>query len=179
MTIQFRNSGYRESDAEPLHYKACGLDDVYLVNGFTREIVDGEEYVTVADLDGLWKIIGMHLVTTKKILAPKEIRFLRDHMDMTQAALGALLRVTDQTVARWEKGETKLIPGPADFMLRVLYLASPIAQPQGAEMLQELKKLCEGIIGGDDPPPASPVHFKHSEHSRRWKKAAGAMQLAM
>lgn len=171
MTIQFRNSQYRDADTDPLHYTACGLDDVYLVNGFTRDVVDGEDYVTVADLDGLWKTIGLHLVTTSKILAPKEIRFLRDHMDMTQAQLGALLRVSDQTVARWEKGETKLIPGPADFMLRVLFLGSPVAQPQGGEILQKLKELCEDIVGGDEQ-VRRPVLFRHSEHSRRWKKAA-------
>lgn len=175
MTIKFRNSKYREAAAEPLRYTACGLDDVYLVNGFTREIVDGEEFITVADMDGLWKAIGLHLVLTKKSLAPKEVRFLRDHMDMTQAKLGTLLRVTDQTVARWEKGETEL-PGPADFMLRVLFLDSPVAQPQGSEILQKVKKLCEEIVSGDDL-LQRPVVFKHSEHSRKWKKTA-QLQLA-
>jgi DNA-binding transcriptional regulator YiaG len=170
MSIQFRNRQYREAAGEPLHYTACGLDDVYLFNGFTREIVDGEEYVTVANLDGLWKAIGMYLVTTKKTLAPKEIRFLREHMEMTQAHLGALLRVSDQTVARWEKGETVPMTGSADFMLRVLFLASPPAQPQGGELLQKLKELCEEIIDGDETVP-SPVVFKHNEHSHRWKKA--------
>jgi transcriptional regulator with XRE-family HTH domain len=44
-------------------------------------------------------------------------------MDLTQAELGAKLRVSDQTVARWEKGETP-IPGRADGMLRIPFLAS-------------------------------------------------------
>ncbi|WP_298259898.1 helix-turn-helix domain-containing protein [Bradyrhizobium sp.] len=171
MNIQFRNARYGETVGKPLHYTACGLDDVYLYNGFTREIIDGEEYITVENLDGLWKSIGLYLVTTKKTLAPKEIRFLRDHMDMTQAQLGALLRVSDQTVARWEKGETVPMTGSADFMLRVLFLGSPIAQPQGRELLQKLKELCEGIIDGDEPMPA-PVVFRHNEHSQRWKKAS-------
>jgi hypothetical protein len=174
--LQFRNCQYREADEEPLHYTACGLDDVYLVNGFTRETIDGGDYVTVADLDGLWKVIGLHLVKTRKILSPKDIKFLRDQMNMTQAELGTLLRVSDQTVARWEKGETKLVPGPADFMLRVLFLCSPAAQPQGGEILQKLKELCETIIG-DDEPMARPVLFKHSEHSRKWKKT-GQLQMA-
>jgi DNA-binding transcriptional regulator YiaG len=176
MTIQLRNAQYRISEAAPLHYTACGLDDVYLVNGFTRETVDGEEYVTVADLDGLWKAIGMRIVTTKKTLAPKEIKFLRDHMDKTQAELGALLRVSDQTIARWEKGETKLVPGPADFMLRVLFLACPAAQPEGGEILQKLMEMCDNIIESDDS-VERPILFKHSEHRRRWKQA-GQLQAA-
>jgi DNA-binding transcriptional regulator YiaG len=169
MTMQFRNARYPEAASEPLHYTACGLDDVYLVNGFTREYQDDEEFLTIADLDGLWKAIGLHIVKTTKVLGAKDIRFLRDQMDMTQAQLGSLLRVSDQTVARWEKGETKFVPGPADFMLRVLFLSSPGAQPQGGEILQELKKLCEDIVSRDDPTPRR-VLFRHNEHSGRWKR---------
>jgi hypothetical protein len=40
--------------------------------------------------------------------------------------LGAKLRATDQTVARWAEGETT-IPGVAGQMLRVLFLASDCA----------------------------------------------------
>jgi hypothetical protein len=42
---------------QPLHYTACGLDNVYLLNGFKREIIDGEEYVTIEDMDGLWRAL--------------------------------------------------------------------------------------------------------------------------
>jgi DNA-binding transcriptional regulator YiaG len=173
--LQFRNNEYREAEQAPLHYTACGLDDVYLVNGFTSETVDGEEYVTIADLDGLWKAIGLYLVTERKTLAPKEIRFLRDRMDMTQAELGRLLRVSDQTVARWEKGETKLVPGPADFMLRVLFLASAAARPEGSEILQELIEHCQKIVDSDEPVKRA-VAFRHSSYGKKWKP--GQMQMA-
>jgi len=170
MTIQFRNISDRKVHEEPLHYTASGLDDIYLVNGFTRETIDDDEYVTIADLDGLWKAIGFYLVTTRKTLAPKDIRFLRDRMDMTQAELGQLLRVSDQTVARWEKGETKLVPGPADWMLRVLFLASPAAQPEGAQCIQNLIEMCEKIIASDDSAPR-PLMFSHHSQSRyKWKQ---------
>ena len=39
--------GEREPVRKPLHYTACGLDDVYLVNGFTREQIDGEDPATI------------------------------------------------------------------------------------------------------------------------------------
>ncbi len=141
--LQFQKRGCQVVESEPLHYTACGLDDVYLVNGFTREVVDGEEYITVEDLDGLWKAIGLHLVGTRKILAPKEIKFLREHMELTQAQLGAGMRVSDQTVARWEKGVTKLVPGPADLALRVLFLASDASQPEGLKILTKLIEFWE------------------------------------
>src|SRR5262249_37412680 len=115
-----------------------------------REIIDGEKYVSIEDLDGLWKAIGLHLVTTRKALAPKEIRFLRQHMRMTQAELGARLRVSDQTVARWEKDHCDL-DGPADMMLRVLFLGSPVAQPGGNEWLRDIIKLLDQLQEPEEP----------------------------
>jgi DNA-binding transcriptional regulator YiaG len=173
--VEFKKMDGREADGEPLHYTACGLDDVYLVNGFTRETRDGEEFITIENLDGLWKAIGLYIVTTRKVLAPKEIRFLRDHMGLTQAQLGAHLRVSDQTVARWEKGETKCIPGPADFMLRVLFLASDRAQPEGHKILEKLKELSENIVERDEREP-HPVTFEHGK--RRWKETTKQLELA-
>jgi len=42
-------------------------------------------------------------------------------MDLTQEQLGGLMRVSDQTVARWEKGRDSQ-PRPADLIMRALYL---------------------------------------------------------
>lgn len=104
----------------PFHYRRSGLDNIYLLNGFDAEWVDGERYVTVMDVDGLHKAIGIHLVCTRKVLAPKEIRFLRKTLDLTQSELGRLIGQSDQQIARWEKGENN-ISGPADRLLRILF----------------------------------------------------------
>jgi DNA-binding transcriptional regulator YiaG len=170
--LSFRRSGQPES-TKPLHYKACGLDGVYLLNGFTRETVDGEEYVTIQDIDGLWKVIGLHLVTTRKTLSPKDIRFLRQQMELTQAELGAYLRVSDQTVARWEKGQSD--PGPADLALRVLYLGSGAAQPEGTEILHRIMKLNEEIIERDDV-REKPSLFEHGK--KRWRESTRELECA-
>jgi DNA-binding transcriptional regulator YiaG len=161
-------------DDHPLHYTTCGLDNVYLLSGFKRETIDGEEYVTVEDLDGLWKAIGLRLVTTRKALAPKEIRFLRQQMDMTQSELGARLRVADQTVARWEKDKCDL-PGPADLMLRVLFLGSPVAQPEGNETLGEIIKLLDELQERDEPKLKADV-FEHG--AKKWKDSERELELA-
>ena len=160
MTLQLTKIDGKNPEGEPLHYTACGLDDVYLVNGFSRETIDGEQFTTIEDMDSLWKAISRHLVTKRKVLAPKEIRFLRNQMDMTQADLAARLRVSDQTIARWEKGKGDSIPGPADIMLRVLYLASPRAQPEGGKALDKLMELIERLVASDEP-PEMPVVFTH------------------
>jgi DNA-binding transcriptional regulator YiaG len=174
MTLQLMKIDGKNPEGEPLHYTACGLDDVYLVNGFTRETVDGEQFTTIEDMDSLWKAVAKHLVTKRKMLAPKEIRFLRNQMEMTQADLAARLRVSDQTIARWEKGKGDAIPGPADIMLRVLYLASPRAQPEGAKVLDKLMELIEKLVMSDDP-PEQPVVFRH--YMRRWRETAREPEL--
>jgi len=135
---------------EPLPYPHCGLP-IYLLNGFKREILDGEETVTIENLDGLWTAIGLYLVSKKKQLQPKEIKFLRHHMNLTQAELGQVLRVTDQTVARWEKGQTPL-DGPADVALRTAFLMSPAAQPDGQEIAGQWLNVMKDLTDSEDCP---------------------------
>ena len=168
MTLAFKKIDGGKAADKPLHYTQCGLDDVYLFNGFTREMVHGEEYITIQNLDALWGAIGLHLVMDKKVLAPKEIRFLREHMDLTQAELGKLMRVSDQTVARLGKGTTDTFEGPADFMLRMLFLASPVAQPEGRQILEKngISKMIKDIIEKDAQD--RPVIFRHSK--KHWKE---------
>jgi transcriptional regulator with XRE-family HTH domain len=171
--LEFIRTEQPETNGAPLHYKACGLDDVYLFNGFKVETIDGEEYVTIEDLDGLWKAIGLYLVTMRKELAPKEIRFLRHHMNFTQAELAARMRVTDQTVARWEKGVSNM-PGPEDLLLRVLFLSSKIAQPEGRVLLTQFKKLSDQIVELDEA-EAKPAMF---EHGKKWTESKRELEVA-
>jgi DNA-binding transcriptional regulator YiaG len=171
--LHFQMSNQFAVEEQPLHYTACGLDNVYLLSGFKRETIDGEEYVTIEDMDGLWKAIGLHLVTTRKALAPKEIRFLRQHMEMTQAELGARLRVSDQTVARWEKDQCEL-PGPADMMLRVLFLGSSVAQPEGNKLLHKIIKLLDELQERDESKKADV--FEHEDE--QWQDSGRELELA-
>ena len=105
----------------PLQYTLCGLDDVYLVSGYDLEDTEDGPVLSVHDVDGLRRAIGKYLATEKKVLNGKEIRFLRKELDLTQAELARLLRVSDQQVARWEKSHCEM-PGPADGLLRFIYL---------------------------------------------------------
>jgi len=117
---KFRHNGDNVERA-PYHYTECGLDDIYLVSGYDADLTDDGEFVRVKNGDGLLTAIGLYLVTEKKQFSGRELRYLRRAMEYTQAVLGTLLRVTDQTVARWEKEEVEMA-GPADFLVRLLYL---------------------------------------------------------
>lgn len=112
-----------EAICPPYHYTECGLDDIYLISGYVVEETPYGPGVTVKDVDQLHRVIGENLAKHKKLLTGKEIRFLRKQMDLTQSELGKLLGVSDQAVARYEKGENN-IPGAADGLLRALFLES-------------------------------------------------------
>ena len=105
----------------PLHYRECGLDDVYLVSGYEIVKTPYGKGVAVKNVDGLLRAIGRQLATEKKVLTGKELRFLRKQMDLTQAELGHFVDLSSQQVARWEKGEYE-IPGAAETLVRQLFI---------------------------------------------------------
>lgn len=129
--VTWRHQG--ETDKDPLHYTACGLDDIYLMSGYEVVKTSHGEGTAIKKLDDLHLAIGRNLAERKKILSAKELRFLRVHMDLTQSELGKLLGLTSQQVARWEKGESD-ISGAAEFLLRGYF----IQHAGGSLNLQEL-----------------------------------------
>lgn len=110
-------------ERERYHYTECGLENVYLLSGYERQIGPYGEIVRVKHADDLHRIIGVHLARDKKVLSGKELRFLRNAMDVTQDELGKLVSVTGQTVARWEKDENPVTDSAAS-IIRFLYLES-------------------------------------------------------
>lgn len=105
------------------HYTESGLPNVYLVNGFTVETLDGEEYTSIDDMNGLHKTIAKAIIDSPKPLTHQEFRFLRIEMNVSQKTLGTRFGVTEQTIARYEKGESS-IPRTTDAALRSLYMES-------------------------------------------------------
>ena len=105
---------------KPYHYTECGLESVYLLDGFEIEETAYGWAGRFQNVDGLHKAIAMDLIHGTRRLNGNEFRFLRTELGLTQANLGNMLDVDSQTVARWEKGQSE-VSGPADKMLRFLY----------------------------------------------------------
>src|SRR3712207_932895 len=84
---------------EPLHYTQCGLDDVYLLNGYTIHDTPHGRGVSVEDVGGLHHAVAKGILRHKAILNGKEIKFLRKLMGFTQADLARKLRCDVQSVA--------------------------------------------------------------------------------
>lgn len=126
--------------AEPYEYKECGLQGIFLHNGFEAIERDGEQYVAVFDTDALHHAIGLSIVQNRKELSPEEVRFLRKSMDLTQSELGRWMGQSSQQIARWEKGQSD-IPGPADRLLRAIFLLKTMGPDERENFLNVLKDI--------------------------------------
>lgn len=149
---------------KPRLYEACGLDNIWLVDGFEIVKRGGEEFVLPEDVEGLHRAIALHLAMFRKPLTGREIKFMRRAIDMTQPELGHSLGVHAQTVARWEKDQV-LIPAPEERLLRITAILAASDEEGFAKLIREMPKNLEQ---GDEGPEKA-VSFTHSQV---WKEAA-------
>jgi DNA-binding transcriptional regulator YiaG len=128
--------------AEPYHFKASGLPDVYLRSGVKIERdADYGDLVAIDRLPNLVMAIAFTLARKPEKLTGGEMRFLRKRIGATQAELGRELWVSEQTVANYEKGKTDA--GPADRALRFL-LRAHVADD--ATLAEELRREAETLV---------------------------------
>lgn len=127
-------------NTQPYLYTGCGLEGIYLLNGFELYEDEDGSGVIIHDLDGLHRAIALRLVSDEKVLQGKEIRFLRRYMDLTQSVLGKLLACDSQTVARWEKDQFP-ISGVADRLLRVLVLEHMGEVPRIRQLVEKIDEM--------------------------------------
>lgn len=147
------------------HYTECGMDNIYLANGYSFVDAPGGRQVKIKDIDGLHEAIGRMLVAEKKNLLGREIRFLRHEMLMSQGNLARLLEVDEQTVARWEKGKTE-IPKPAEALIRLLYREHVGTDP---ERPSEVRKALETIANLENEVDGK-ITLRRA--SNKWRQAA-------
>ena len=153
--------GGDDVSAAPYEYKECGLQGIFLHNGYDVVEHDGEKSVSVFDTVGLHQCIGEHLVLKRKELAPEEIRFLRKTLDLTQSELGALISQSSQQVARWEKGQCQM-PGPADRCLRGIFLLKSMAPEERHAFMDVLKSI-------DDMDDLTPRRIQLHLNGEEWE----------
>lgn len=120
------------------HYTECGLDYVYLKNGYKLHETPYGQGVSFKNGDVLDLAIAHALLQYPARLRGQEIRFIRALLDMTQNKFAAKLGVKRLTVARWEAKPKTPIPGPADRLIRIMYFA-------------ELFRIVDGVKGDEIP----------------------------
>ena len=148
---------------ESYQYRQCGLDNIRLLNGFKIRRTKHGEAISIQDMDGLHHAIGTFLVREKKNLTGAEVRFLRHELGLSQKVLGMLLGKSEQTLARWEKGQSR-IDGPADRLLRLLYQQQTGKSERVKKVLQHLADL--------DSMDEEEVSFEDTRHGWQVHSAA-------
>jgi DNA-binding transcriptional regulator YiaG len=139
-------------------YRGCGLDNVYLVNGYTsRKLRSGEEIVAIEDIAGLHRAIALMLIESAPALDGKQFRFLRKELELSQRAVALILGNDEQTISLWER-RTEPVPQPADLVLRALAKETLSGHP-------ELKKLIERFNSLDREQRAIELQLKFEKEA--------------
>lgn len=102
-------------------YTDCGLDNVVLVGLRLLNDHAGEKTIKIPHANELHRLIAHLLAEKPNALAPKELRFLRTELGLTQSELARVVHKDHQTVGRWERGETPIDPA-AETIIRMLVL---------------------------------------------------------
>ena len=144
-------------------YRECGLNHVHLLNGFTYHETRRGKTVSIRDMDGLHRAIGTHLAREKRAMTGAELRFFRIELGLSRTMLGMLLGRTGQTVARWEKGQSR-IDATADRVVRLLYTQNTGGNQDIRSALQDLTAL-DDLAEGE-------VCFEDTEEGWRLRVAA-------
>jgi len=108
------------------HYTACGLDWVYLENGFKVEETAYGRGMSVENADELHEAIAREVILSPALMRGQELRFLRSLLDCSQSGLAHSIGVTRATVARWEAEPNAPISPTADRVVRLLYAGSEL-----------------------------------------------------
>ena len=120
------------------HYTDGGLRNVWLANGYEITQTHYGEGVSFHNLDGLTRSICMALTRKASPLTGAEFRYIRSAgMLLSQPALGKLMGIDGQSVARWEK--TSKVPLWADKLVRLLYTAQVNGDEPIAKAVERIK----------------------------------------
>jgi len=100
------------------HYTECGLDNVWLENGYVTKQTAYGVATSIDDAIGLHKVLAMELTQKLGKVTGKELRFMRTVLGMSQEGLSKCVGATEQSVSLWER--TGKVPQYADSILRLL-----------------------------------------------------------
>lgn len=105
---------------EYYHYTECGLNNIYLQNGFSYLKNNHGKTIRIEDINDLHNAISDYLIYEKHPLNGKEIRFLRHELGISFGELGNLIGKSNDAISRWERDKFK-IDGSSERLLKLLY----------------------------------------------------------
>ena len=120
------------------HYTACGLDNVWLKNGYAEKDTPYGKSVAVVKADDLHRLLADRTVLQKTLMTGKQLRFLRVQMGLSQEGLAQMHGVTAQTVSLWER-QRIVVPMANDQLTRIHYLAHVAGNTPLGKAIDRLK----------------------------------------
>ena len=118
------------------HYTECGLDNVWLANGYAKKKTAYGVAVSVSKADELHKVLAAELINKPARLTGKEFRYLRVMLKLSQGAVAKVQGVSEQNVSLWERHGK--VPKANDNLMRIIYMAHESKN-------HSLRQVCERI----------------------------------
>jgi DNA-binding transcriptional regulator YiaG len=141
------------------HYTECGLQNVWLENGYKKHKTPYGAGVSIEDVVGLHQLIGRAIARGPR-LTGAELRFLRKELELSQRTLAGLLGISEQNVSLWERHGK--IPKWGARLVKVLYMETLDGNVHVKKLIERLNE--------QDSQQATPLHFKTRDG--HWKTAA-------
>jgi len=144
------------------HYTGSGLANVWLVNGYTEHDTPYGPSISIVDLEGLHRVIGVEITQQPPgRMAGEAVRFLRKEMDLSQQALAELIGVKEITVRKWEQKDCP--SGPAQTLLRAIYARHIHGDDRLSQIMDDLRRQDQAL------PQQAALRFK-DDPERGWQR---------
>ena len=121
------------------HYAECGLDNIWLANGFIHRKTPYGPGISFQDIDQLDMLLALKLVDKPARLTGKEFRYLRTLLHLSQAEVARAHGVGEQVVSLWERHGK--VPKTNDVLLRLRYLAHAGAVDKMPAVLERMNEV--------------------------------------
>lgn len=118
------------------HYKMCGLDNVWLENGYTAKETRYGKGVSVANADQLHALLATVVAKKEGRLTGKELKFLRNFLCLSQRRVGEMLGCSEQSVSLWERNDN--VPVAEEALIRSCVLEKVNGNAKVSEMIDRM-----------------------------------------
>lgn len=99
-----------KADRPMLHFPECGLDNVYLANGWRWHDTPIGRFLQIKDDRNLIAALASHIIDQPHQPSGQELRYLRIYLNLHSVELGQLLGLRERQVERWERQTSKIKP---------------------------------------------------------------------
>ena len=158
-------------------YRESGMEHVILRNVIKYDCEScGAKRVNIPAIAQLHRLLA-HIIATKPArLIPSEVRFIRDHLELSNKDFAILMGVSETQASRWTSSEP--IGVPAERFLRMLATMGPIVLAAGAptvtlgkikddEFVADVRSTLANLPSKDEPIKELPIKIRRN--STDWR----------